>query len=229
MVTKKMEAALPRGSSKSEAPRGFQTDSGRRAAHRHIKQCRVSRLHLSLTDAQRLLAAVQWGAMLWQEWRGLTVNTTLLNSPAGPAAIMRALADHLRHWQAAREVPPLYAWVRECGGQHGDHAHMLVAIPPGGGRALSHAIRRWLQGPGVRGDAAKGALHSRPTTIGGWLAYTLKTMTPADAQRLYLECGFRVIASPPAAPVVGQRIGIARALQQKARNTTRAQYGRNAQ
>ncbi len=182
---------------------------------------------MMLGEARRLVEGVLYGASRWRHWLGITLNIALLNSPAAAAAIMRTLADHLRHWQAARGVPPLYAWVRECGGRHGDHAHMLIAIPPGCGPALARAIRRWLRGPSIRGDLARGTLHSRGTTAGGWLGYCLKTLSVRDARRLTAQTGFRVFPEPPAAPVVGQRLGIARALGAKARTATQPQRGRN--
>lgn len=173
--------------------------------------------YLSLDAAVRLVVAVTYGASLHPTWRSLTINLDFLSSPQRAGQTLRVLTDALRHWQVRYGAPPLWVWVRERGARLGDHVHLLAAVPPGTGRALSVALRKWLRGPSIRGDVPRGTYQSRPTTPVGWLVYTCKTIAPADVNTLYQQTGLRVSSVSPGGIVVGQRIGIARRLGPKAR------------
>ena len=187
------------------------------------KQCSdPSTHHLSLSAARRVAAAVQYASEHHPAWRSITINLTLLDAPQATEQTMRALLDHLRHWQERRACPAYWAWVREHGGRLGDHIHILAAEPAGAGRSLSDHLRRWLRGPSIRGNLPRGTLHTRPTSPRGWLVYVVKTVSPADASKLRLEMGIRIVPEIPGGAVTGQRVGIARGLGPKARQVAAA-------
>lgn len=187
--------------------------------------------HLSLTAARRVATAVLYASERHQNWRGITINLSLLDAPQAAEQTMRAILDHIRHWQDRHGCPAYWVWVREQGGRLGDHAHILAAAPTGAGRSLSDHLRRWLRGPSIRGDLPPGTLHSRPTSALGWLAYVVKTVTPADATKVRQEFCLRVTHEKPGGQVIGQRVGIARGLGPKARQVaaTQTQHERIAE
>lgn len=223
-ASKKMETTSRCHAAESEEIRRVQAGSRPRVRSGLYSsvQClsRPDTLHLSLDAATRLIAAVQYGADQHDTWRGITLNLTMLDAPQSVEQTMRALMDHLRHWQERNAAPPFWAWVRETGSHHGDHAHILAAAPTGSGRSLSANLARWLRGPSIRGDVTRGTLHTRPTTAGGWLGYACKTIAPTDAATLHQQTGARVIPEKPGGAVIGQRIGYARGLGPKARGAS---------
>lgn len=185
-------------------------------------KCKSSKVgwHIGLKDVMSLIAAIQYGAQHYPDWRGITINLTMLDAPQATETTLRVLMDHLRHWQEQRGAPPYWAWVREQGARHGDHVHILAAAPNGTGRSLSAALSRWLRGQSIRGDVTRGTLHTRQTTPTGWLEYACKTLTPADAATIFAQTGLRIAPEKPGGPVIGQRRGIARRLGPKARETS---------
>lgn len=209
----------------SEQFRRVQAGSGVREYSRNISSSqRLSEApgrYLSQDAASRLIAAVQYGSRHHETWRGITINFSLLDAPQSAEQTMRALMDHVRHWQERNHVPPYWCWVREQGAQLGDHAHILAAAPAGSGRALSINLGRWLRGPSIRGDFPRNTLHTRPTTPTGWLEYATKTVEPSDARALNERFGVRIATEKPGGVVIGQRIGIARQLGPKARSNPR--------
>lgn len=219
-----METFSRSHAAESEESRRVQAGTGLRVRSSlyNSSKCvsRPATLHLSLGAATRLVAAVRYGAARYSDWRGVTINLTMLDAPQSAEQTMRALMDHLRHWQERNDAPPYWAWVRETGSHHGDHAHILAAAPDGSGRALSVNLGRWLRGPSIRGDVTRGTLHTRPTTTDGWLCYACKTIAPADAPTLHQQTGARVIPEKPGGAVIGQRIGYARCLGPKARGAS---------
>lgn len=178
--------------------------------------------HLPLSAALRLTAAVGFATTQYSCWRGLTINLSKLDAPQSVECTLRALMDHIRHWQQRVGAPPYWCWVREQGALLGDHVHILVAAPEGLGRVLSANISRWLRGSSIRGDLPRGTLHTRPTTPSGWLAYVCKTLSPADTATLRELTGARVSTEKPGGAIIGQRIGISRGLGPKARATASA-------
>ncbi|MBI5165744.1 MAG: hypothetical protein HY985_17810 [Magnetospirillum sp.] len=216
-----METSLPAATGETKDIRRVQAVKGRPSHGRIYNSgksvAKPARLHLSFTDAASLIAAVQYGASRHRHWRGITVNLTMLDAPQATEATLRALTDHIRHWQERNGVPPFWAWVREQGALRGTHVHIIAAAPDGTGRALSNALTRWLRGPSIRGEVARGTLHTRPTTAAGWLGYVCKTLTPTDAAALFAQTGIRIISEKPGGPVIGQRRGVARCLGPKAR------------
>ena len=192
------------------------------APGRSAARCRATR-YMTLGEARRLAAGVLWGAEIWQSWVGATINLDMPASPASPAEVIRALVERIRHWQAPRGIPEFYCWVRETGAQLGGHVHLVIASRAGASRALRQALCRRMTGAAIGGDAAGDTLLIRATTPAGWLGYAVKNLAPADAQQFRVETGISVAIEPPAAPVVGPRIGIARAMAPKARNQHRSQ------
>jgi hypothetical protein len=196
--------------------RRVQPEQGRRSRPRIYNSgkslAKPARLHLSLTDAASLIAAVQYGARHYQHWRCITINLTMLDAPQSMKTTLRLLMDHLRHWQERNGVPPYRAWVREQGAVLGDHVHILAAAPPRSGHVLRRNMKRWLCGPTIRGEVTPTTLDIRQTTATGWLGYVCKTVTPTDAAALFAQTGFRIRPEKPGGPVIGQRRGIARCL-----------------
>jgi|GEM_PF-7006872 len=230
MPCKKMEAKTPRGLPKPQAPRGAPADGTLFATRTPDIISLVSapilprkprppaaRPHMTINEVMRLVEAIRYGASRWPYWRSITINLTLLDAPQTNEQTMRRLLDHLRHWQERKDCPAYWLWVREQGGQLGDHVHILVAAPPEATGNLSSSLRRWLRGPSIRGEVLPKMLHTRQTSPGGWLTYVVKTVTPVDAKALYQQIGIRIVPEEPGGPVVGQRIGIARAIGPKAR------------
>lgn len=213
-----MEVSAPSHPGKTEGTRHLQARKPKNGTAALYKQCRsTDRHHLPLSAARRVTAAVLHGAEHCQYWRGITINLTMLDAPQQHERTLRTILDHLRHWQERHGCPAYWVWVREHGARLGDHVHIIAAAPVGTGRKLSEDLRRWLRGPSIRGDLARGTLHTRPTSPLGWLAYAVKTITPADAIKLHLETGIRVSLEKPGGPVIGQRVGVARMLAPKAR------------
>lgn len=198
-------------------------DFQRRKAHqlpRHIYNSvksisKTTHKHLSMSDAESLIAAILHGDSQYQHWRGITINLTMLDAPQAVETTMRVLMDHLRHWQERNGAPPFWAWVREQGSVLGDHVHILAAAPPRTGHALRRDITRWLRGPTIRGEVLPDTLHIRQTLAVGWLIYVCKTVTPTDAATLFARSGIRIRPEKPGGPVIGQRRGVARCLGPK--------------
>jgi hypothetical protein len=180
------------------------------------KQCPLE-WYLPLARAVAAYHAVAFAAARQRHWRSVTINLNLLKSPQIAGKVMRALTDNIRHWQPRKGCSPYYIWLREFGGEHGDHVHLLVAIEPGTGRKFSWTLQRWLRLPSIQGRLPAKTLHSEDTDPFDWLKYCLKTLTPNDRAALHRETGLLCKVGTPGGLVRGQQVGMARALQQKAR------------
>lgn len=129
---------------------------------------RADRVSHYLSDAQldKLMqvarSAFESGHIFQRHW---TVHYGLAGiAPADGARFVGKLIDLVKK-QARRVGGDAYAiWVRECASGKGEHAHILLHLPPG--MSLRNRTRRWIIAAG--GKYRKGV--SKVTIIGGRLS-----------------------------------------------------------
>jgi len=113
-----------------------------------------------LSEVLNIMAA---GAFTARERRALNRHTTVHFDAAGiadPVAALRAYMKLARDWLGTWGAPFAYIWVREAGGGKGEHAHILMHVPP---RLIAQFARRergWRKRIGAK--PARGAFHSTP-------------------------------------------------------------------
>jgi hypothetical protein len=115
---------------------------------------------LTLAQVRNIMAAVVFTA---KEHRPLNRHTTIHFDAAGiadPVAALRAYTKLMRDWLRMQGAPFAYIWVREAGEHKGEHAHLLLHVPPDLTGAFARRERGWRKRIGA--TRALGAFRSTP-------------------------------------------------------------------
>jgi len=117
---------------------------------------------LGLSEVRNIMAAAFFTA---QEQRPLNRHTTVHFDAAGisePVVALRSYMKLARDWLRTQGAPFAYIWVRESGETKGEHAHILMHVPPQLVAQFARRERGWRKRIGA--EREKGAFHS--TSIG---------------------------------------------------------------
>lgn len=174
---------------------------------------------------RRLAARAVWRWRGWlaahlaagrNTWMALTLSGHVLSSPTAGRDLMGEVSDAVRRWMVRRGLPHAFAWVVEAGPALGDHAHAIIAAPPGAGDARD--LRAYVAGVILaalnrRGGAHLRKLPPRAVVWGGrwgvigredarrWGAYLVRGLVPAG-------CEVGGVRGKPGAWIAGRRFGL---------------------
>lgn len=115
---------------------------------------------LRLSEVRNILAAAIFAA---DEQRPLNRHTTIHFEAAGiadPVTALRRYTRLARDWLRTQGATFAYIWVREGGHDKGEHAHILMSVPPRLIKAFARRERGWRKRIGAR--RTRGAFRSTP-------------------------------------------------------------------
>lgn len=117
---------------------------------------------LRLSEVRNIMAAAVFTA---QKHRPLNRHTTIHFDKCGiadPVSALRRYTKLARDWLKTQGAPFVYIWVRESGDGKGEHAHLLMHVPPQLISAFAKREPGWRKRIGAK--RVRGAFHS--TAIG---------------------------------------------------------------
>jgi len=105
---------------------------------------------LRLSEVRNIIAAAVFTA---REHRPLNRHTTIHFDAAAipdPVAALRRYTKLARDWLRTQGAEFAYIWVRETGDRKGEHAHLLMHIPPDLVARFAQRERRWRKRMGAK-------------------------------------------------------------------------------